>query len=199
MRTLVTVLGLLATAIPATAADKSTKPRIAVLEFTTGAIETANARSRITVLEVDDSQAASQTRIATLEFANSRDRDLARANRVPVTLVDRAGAVKCAFEASATDPLTDGLLVIRYLAPGSTALTDGLLLIRYAPIAQTDGLMILRYMVYLGDSTVPLYTYTGDDLTDAAGNVSTVVSDDGTPLGALELALAVANRDGYCR
>jgi hypothetical protein len=200
MRTLITALGLLSITLPALAAGKTTKPRIAVLEFTTGTIETSTDKPRITVLEVDDSQAASQPRISTLEFASSRDRDLARANAVPVKLVDRAGAVKCSFDISATAPLTDGLMVIRYMAAGSTALTDGLLLIRYAQVPQaTDGLMILRYQVFLGNSSVPGYTYSGDDLTDAAGKVTTVVSEDGAPLGALELALAVANRDGYCR
>ena len=170
MKRTLMILASLSLTVPALAADRTTKPRTAVLEF--GDLDSSAGKPRIAVLEYGDPDApAGQPRTAVLELRSEKEE---------------------------ADALTDGLLIIRYLnAQGAHVCT-------YSGGALSDatGTPLFRVVgsaVYAPSGRDPIYTYADGMLTDATGAQTTLVSESGKPLAAIEISLAVANRDGYCR
>jgi len=65
-------------------------------------------------------------------------------------------------------------------------------------VSRVDGSMLIEVcggVVYAAG--VPIYTYADGILVDAQGGRTLLLAGDGKPLGPLELAIAVAAREGY--
>ena len=168
MKRTLTILASLSLTIPTLAADRTSKPRIAVLEF--GNLDSSAGKPRIAVFEYDDTSSA-KPQIAVLELRSDKDQ---------------------------ADALTDGLLILRYLnAQGVHVCT-----FNAGALSDAAGTPLFRVVgsaVYAPTGRDPIYTYADGTLTDATGAQTTLVNETGKPLAAIEILLAVANRDGYCR